>query len=139
MTAGSSKLSPGKVWFRAAISVVFLLCSATFIAAAPQKGGEDETGPYEVVTGWPKPLGHPGWTWGSQGGVFAETPNRIWIANRGELPAPEKADAYASGYVGTAATTGKPRMENCILVVDGEGNLLENWTQHDKLFVGGRG
>src|SRR5207302_1396757 len=54
-------------------------------------GGEDETGPYDVATGWPQPLGHPGWIWGSQGGVFAETPDRIYIANRGELPIPEKA------------------------------------------------
>ena len=59
-------------------------------ASQTRVGGEDETGPYEVANGWPRPLGHPGWTWGSQGGVFAETPNRIYIANRGELPIPEK-------------------------------------------------
>ncbi|PYU19723.1 MAG: hypothetical protein DMG32_23895 [Acidobacteria bacterium] len=52
-------------------------------ASQSRVGGEDETGPYEVATGWPQPLGHPGYTWGSQGGVFAESPNRIYIANRG--------------------------------------------------------
>jgi hypothetical protein len=106
------------------------------------KGGEDETGPYEVVANWPKPLGHPGWTWGSQGGVFAETPNRIFILQRGELPIPEKApEGYTGGYgaFGTPATQGKPRLEHCILVVDGNGNLLEDWTQWDHLFAGGRG
>jgi DNA-binding beta-propeller fold protein YncE len=106
------------------------------------KGGEEETGPYEVVEGWPQPLGHAGWTWGSQGGVFAETPNRIYIANRGELPIPEKApEGYTGGYgaFGQPATSGKPRMENCILVVDASGKLLENWTQWDHLFAGGRG
>ena len=111
-------------------------------ASRSQVGGEDETGPYEVATGWPQPLGHPGWTWGSQGGVFAETPNRIYIANRGELPIPEKApEGYTGGYgaFGQPATSGKPRMENCILVVDGNGKLLENWTQWDHLFEGGRG
>ena len=51
------------------------------------------TGPYKVVEGWPKPLpdtrhSHDGWTWGSFGGVYAETPDRIWIAMRGELPLP---------------------------------------------------
>src|SRR5262245_10189460 len=43
------------------------------------------TGPYRVVENWPKPLpdtrhSHKGWTWGSFGGVYAETPDRIWIA-----------------------------------------------------------
>jgi hypothetical protein len=79
---------------------------------------------------------------GSQGGVFAETPNRIYIANRGELPIPDKApEGYTGGYgaFGTPATNGKPRMEHCILVVDGNGKLLEDWTQWDHLFAGGRG
>ena len=51
------------------------------------------TGHYRVVEGWPKPLpdtrhSHDGWTWGSFGGVYAESPDRIWIAMRGELPLP---------------------------------------------------
>jgi len=111
-------------------------------AQAQQKGGEDETGPYEVVEGWPKSLGHPGWTWGSQGGVFAENPNRIILLQRGELPVPEKApEGYTGGYgaFGIPATQGKPRLENCILVVDADGTLLEDWTQWDHLFAGGRG
>jgi DNA-binding beta-propeller fold protein YncE len=111
-------------------------------AARTQVGGEEETGPYDVAAGWPKPLGHPGWTWGSQGGVFAESPNRIYIANRGELPVPPKApEGYTGGYgaFGEPATQGHPRMQNCILVVDANGNLIEDWTQWDHLFEGGRG
>lgn len=54
------------------------------------------TGPYRVVEGWPKPLpddrhSHDGWTWGSFGGVYAESPDRIWVAMRGELPLAEGA------------------------------------------------
>jgi DNA-binding beta-propeller fold protein YncE len=111
-------------------------------ARAQEKGGENETGPYEVVTGWPKPLGHPGWTWGSQGGVFAENPNRIILLQRGELPVPEKApEGYTGGYgaFGVPATQGKPRLEHCILIVDADGTLIEDWTQWDHLFAGGRG
>jgi hypothetical protein len=52
------------------------------------------TGHYRVVENWPKPLpdtrhSHDGWTWGSFGGVYAESPDRIWLAMRGELPLPE--------------------------------------------------
>jgi hypothetical protein len=111
-----------------------VLCALWMAAAiwqpatwAQEKGGENETGPYDVVTGWPKPLGHPGWTWGSQGGVFAENPNRIILLQRGELPVPEKApEGYTGGYgaFGTPATQGKPRLEHCILMVDADGTLI---------------
>lgn len=130
----------------AVFTLALLVAAALGVAFAQdkssEKGGENETGPYDVAENWPVPLGHQGWTWGSQGGVFAETPNRIFILQRGELPVPEKApEGYTGGYgsFGQPATQGKPRMENCILVVDSSGKLIENWTQWDHLFVGGRG
>src|SRR5690349_14642996 len=55
-----------------------------------QKGGEDETGPYEVVPNWPQPLARSGYALGSQGGVFAESPNRVFLLNRGEIKLPDK-------------------------------------------------
>jgi DNA-binding beta-propeller fold protein YncE len=62
-----------------------------FAAVPGEIGGWDLTGPYEVVKDWPKPLsqlpGHEKWTWGSVEGVFAESPNRVFIFQRGELPA----------------------------------------------------
>lgn len=62
-----------------------------FPAVPGQKGGEDITGPYEPVAEWPKPLtslpGPENWTWGAVEGIFAESPNRVFIARRGELPA----------------------------------------------------
>jgi DNA-binding beta-propeller fold protein YncE len=128
---------------RNAMGILILLTSVLLgVAFAQEKGGENETGPYEIVDGWPQPLGHPGWTWGSQGGVFAESPNRIYVLQRGELPVPEKApEGYTGGYgsFGTPATRGTPRLENCILIVDGDGKLIESWTQWDHLFAGGRG
>ena len=61
-----------------------------FAAVAGQRGGQDQTGPYEVVENWPKPLsqlkGHENWTWGAVQGIFAESPNRVFILMRGELP-----------------------------------------------------
>jgi hypothetical protein len=74
-------------------------------AAAPapsqERGGQEEFGPYDVVANWPQPLAdgpdgvkHEGWTWGSTGAVYAETPDRIWIAMRGELPLPPGAKPW---------------------------------------------
>ena len=103
-----------------------------------QKGGEDETGPYDVVENWPQPWSKPGYIWGSQPGVFAESPNRIFIAARGELKLPNplpRGFTNEWGSLGERATVPPAEMRNCLLVVDGQGKLIEAWTQWDKLFV----
>ena len=55
-----------------------------------EKGGQDMFGAYEIVPNWPKPItelpGHDKWTWGAGQSVFAESPNRVFILQRGELP-----------------------------------------------------
>lgn len=62
----------------------------SFAAVKGQKGGQDIFGGYEVVPNWPKPIsslpGNEKWTWGAGQGVFAESPNRVFILQRGELP-----------------------------------------------------
>jgi DNA-binding beta-propeller fold protein YncE len=136
------------------VSAVAATALISLHGLAQDKGGEDETGPYDVVEGWPQSLGHEGYTWGSQGGIFAESPNRIIILQRGELPtksleAPGISSIYPPGTRQNAlfqsprmpipATSREPRLTNCILIVDGQGKLIESWTQHDHLFEGGRG
>jgi DNA-binding beta-propeller fold protein YncE len=132
-----------------------LMVCAIVIVTQAQKGGEDITGPYTVVEGWMKPFARPGYIQGSQGGVFAESPDRIFVLNRGELKLPEKLPADFNGAWGSvanlpagpvsgtvmaqAATLATPELRNCILVLDGTGRLVESWTQWDKLFQGGRG
>src|SRR5262249_55088507 len=135
--------------------------SATQSAAVSQeKGGQEEFGPYELVANWPQPLPdekdgikHDGWTWGSVGAIFAETPDRIWIAQRGELPLPQGAKPWTPyGMLNPArVSTGnddgldpecKPvekrgwqrRYHHVILVVDRNGKLVQWWPDHDKLF-----
>jgi DNA-binding beta-propeller fold protein YncE len=67
----------------------------TRVAAVPgEKGGQDMYGAYDPVPGWPKPLSSvPGvgkWTWGAGQGVFAESPNRVFVLERGMLPEMER-------------------------------------------------
>src|SRR5688572_31257254 len=117
------------------------------------------TGPYRVVENWPKPLPdtrhpHAGWTWGSFGGVYAESPDRIWIAMRGELPLPPEAKPwtpYAALVPTRGNTTGNTdglsatceaaekrgwerRFEHSIFIVDGQGNLVDEWPHMEELF-----
>src|SRR5215470_9794917 len=72
--------------------------SAGSPAVAGYKGGLDVlSGPYEVVPNWPKPLsqlpGHENWTWGAVQGVFAESPDRVFMLERGELPNIKRPEA----------------------------------------------
>ena len=104
-------------------------------------GGEDETGPYSLIDSWPQPFARPGYIWGSQGGVFAETPDRIFLLNRGELKLPPKVPggvASSWGLLGSALDP-TPELRNCIVIVDAAGKLIESWTEWDHLFKGGRG
>ena len=62
-----------------------------FAAVPGQKGGEDVFGPYDPVQNWPKPLAESlpelkGWTFSQATYVFAETPDRVFVAQKGLLP-----------------------------------------------------
>lgn len=63
---------------------------STFAAVAGEKGGQDPFGAYDIVLNWPKPIsslpGLANWTWGAGQSVFAETPNRVFVLQRGLLP-----------------------------------------------------
>src|SRR6266699_3089259 len=160
---------------------------AGFAAIPGSLGSEDLTGPYEVVKGWPKDIstlpGNEKWTYGAGESGFAESPNRIYMLFRGELPkmAPPKAallpqlgpsisfpvagfwrDATVASLPVTGGTDnnmaewmtawegkapdigikGPPyrklgvdaNWENCLVVVDGNGNIIETWKQWDSKF-----
>ena len=62
-----------------------------FAAVPGLKGGQDVFGPYDPVQNWPKPLAeslpdHEGWTWSQSTDVFVESPDRVIVAQKGELP-----------------------------------------------------
>ncbi len=125
-----------------ALAAVFGIGLLSAPALLQQKGGEEETGPYDVAANWPQPFARQGYIQGSQGGVFAESPDRIFLLNRGELKLPDKLPAAFNGSWGSTgqqATLATPELRNCIVVVDANGKMLESWTQWDRLFQGGRG
>jgi DNA-binding beta-propeller fold protein YncE len=127
-------------WLVSALLTVVTLAPTAFLQ---EKGGEEETGPYEVVANWPQPIpGLEDLTWGSTAGVFAETPDRVWIAQRGMLPKPPpRQPGQGGGGDARRATSGEPKWTHCIIVVDRNGKLVQAWTQHDPMFAtkGGRG
>jgi hypothetical protein len=148
---------------------------AAALATAPAAVGSLEpTGPYEVVPNWPKDLstlpGNEKWTFGAGQGVFAESPDRVYYIQRGELPVipapgrgrgtpvPQVGPSFAfpvaglwrnatvasppgalevNGKVGDDSDVGKDgvefKWENCILVINRNGDIVERWTQWDKM------
>lgn len=109
----------------------------------PEKGGEDLLGHYEVQGNWPQPLpGHEKWVSGAVIGIVAESPNRIIVARRGELPLPEGAKpgwSTIGAVPGRRAEGPGGRFDHCLFVVDASGKIIEGWTQWDEMFKGGRG
>ena len=55
--------------------------------------------PYEVVSGWLKPFQEDGYAFGGNSAIWAETPDRILINQRGETilpyPVPEDFPGFA--------------------------------------------
>ena len=144
-----------------------------YSAVPGEKGGQDPFGAYEIVANWPKPISQlPGltnWTWGAGEGVFAETPNRVFILQRGLLPNIQRPkaiklpqlgpniefpigrlpwrDATSASPPGALEVNGKVgddsdvgvngtdfNWSHIIMVADAQGNLIEDWTQWDKMF-----
>jgi peptidylamidoglycolate lyase len=137
-----------------------------FGAVPGQKGGQDVFGGYDIAKDWPKPIsslpGNEKWTWGCGESVFAESPNRVYMLQRGELPnimRPKTKDLPDFGPslsfpIGRLpwrdATVASPpgeldgpnhgtenvdyKWENILCVINAEGDIIERWTQWDSIF-----
>jgi hypothetical protein len=155
--------------------------TTSFSAVPGAIGEQDVSGPYEVQQGWPKDIatlpGHEKWTYGSARGIFAESPNRVFLLGGAELPAMRRPPAKMYPEVGPSvqfpvpgvpwrnANSASPpgaggsrqdpekgmemwrgdkppyrelgvdaRRHHSIIVVDGQGNITEDWTQWDDKF-----
>ena len=120
-----------------------------FAAVTGAIGSQDLTGPYDVVKGWPKDIstlpGNEKWTYGAGESVFAESPDRVFMLFRGELPKMEPPRATLLPQLGPddeIGIKGPPyrklgvdaKWENCLVIADADGNIIETWSQWDKLF-----
>ena len=125
--------------------------SVVTTAGAQEKGGNFETGAYEVVLDWPRPL-HEDYGWGRTSAIFAESPDRVFVFQSGELPrlsnpigagelpirpaAAENNSPDGCPCPISQAETGKVgRWEHILMIFDREGNLVDSWEQHNERFV----
>ena len=100
--------------------------------------------PYDIVRAWHKPFALPGFAFGGSSGVFAESPNRIFIAQRGEYRLPNPVPPEFAGFAGSigvnvlSETKGRV-WQNCLYTLDANGNVKERWTEWDSLCEGSAG
>ena len=100
--------------------------------------------PYNIISGWHKPFAEEGFAFGGSSGVFAESPNRIFVAQRGETRLPDPIPAEFSGFAGSIGinvlfATDLRVWEHCLYTLDGDGNVREMWHQRDHLCEGSDG
>jgi len=100
--------------------------------------------PYDIVRGWHKPFAEPGFAFGGNSGVFAESPDRILIAQRGEFRLPTPVPPEFTGFAGSlkmnVLTLADRRVwKNCLYTLDKNGMVKERWTQWDSLCEGSPG
>ena len=104
-------------------------------------GGDDISGPYDVVENWPENACGEGYQGGSVGGVFAETPDRVFVFQRGCLPVLENPGApvprrNTSGFdLSQRDPERHPRWDHILMIFNSEGELVDSWEQHNDLFV----
>jgi hypothetical protein len=100
--------------------------------------------PYNVIRGWHKPFAEPGFAFGGNSGVFAESPNRIFIAQRGEARLPSPVPSTYLGFAGSIginvlSAVDRRVWKNCLYTLDANGVVKERWTQWDRLCEGSEG
>jgi hypothetical protein len=78
--------------------VLAVLCLAR---VASQESGPTDPSPYDVVEAWHKPFAKPGFAHGGNSGLFAESPDRIFVAQRGETRLPIPIPAEFIGFAGS--------------------------------------
>ncbi len=107
--------------------LVFAVVVAVGLIGTPALMQDMPSGPspYDVVDGWLKPFAASGYSFGATSAVFAESPDRIFIAQRGENQLPDPVPPGFQGFLGSigvrANTASESRVwQNTIFVVDGD-------------------
>jgi hypothetical protein len=115
----------------------------SFPLTRTEKGGMDETGPYEVIPGFFKTdKAFPeGFGWGKVGGIFAETPDRVYVFQNGITPkvkppvccgaGPEIA---RGGVSGAGSNDPNLRRQFIFTIWNGQGEMVGYWKHLDALY-----
>ena len=127
-----------------ALTLTGLLAVLVCGPASSQDSGPTGPSPYDIVEGWQQPFAKQGFAFGGNSGVFAESPDRIFIAQRGETRLPIPIPSEFAGFAGSIGinvlrATDLRTWQNCLYTIDGDGNVIDIWDQWDYLCAGSDG
>lgn len=115
-------------------------------AVAGQVGGEDMFGAYNIVKDWPQNIstlpGNEKWTWGAGQSIYAESPNRIFLLFRGELPNIKRPKPMLIPQFGPSLIypIGRlPWRDATVSALPGAGGTGQDPRDAMKLWLGGHG
>jgi DNA-binding beta-propeller fold protein YncE len=127
-----------------ALALILSAGHAPALVAQQVDPGPVGPSPYNVVSGWDKPFAAHGFAFGGNSGVFAESPDRIFILQRGETRLPDPIPPEYLGFAGSIGInvlqdTDRRTWQHCLYTLDGDGNVKEIWDQWDYLCEGSEG
>jgi hypothetical protein len=104
------------------------------------KGGEDLSGPYEVIEGWPDAV-EPGWRLSGPSGCWIDSPDRVVVISHFGMvqdrltPLVWGRNVFAmEGSPYRTYGTLEGRAENFVVTFNREGHVIDSWKQNDKYF-----
>lgn len=126
---------------RAILAATYLLSLSSIASLVHAQGNARGTigpSPYEVIPYWAEPFQENGYAFGGNSGIWAETPERIIIAQRGEtvlpFPVPDDFPGFAGALgINVLTDTNRRTWQNCLYVVNGDGEVTEIWDHLDYL------
>ncbi len=126
-----------------AMSLAILLSVSTYAQQGNARGPIGPS-PYDIVSLWHKPFAEPGFAFGGNSGVWAESKDRIIIAQRGETVLPFPIPDDFLGFAGDMGLnvlrdTTRRVWQNCLYTLNADGEVQELWTQWDHLCEGSDG
>ncbi len=127
-----------------ALSLTSLVAASSAAAQQGNARGRIGESPYNVISGWHEPFQEEGFGFGGNSGLWAESEDRIIVAQRGETvlpyPIPEDFPGYA-GFLGINVLTETNRRvwQNCLYTMNADGEVTEIWDHLDYLCEGSEG
>ena len=111
-------------YFKPVIIGLALVLTTQIYAQGNARGTIGES-PYNVIRHWADPFQEDGFGFGGNSGVWAESADRIIIAQRGETvlphPVPEDFPGYAGVFgINVLRETNRRTWQNCLYVVNGD-------------------
>lgn len=128
----------------ASIIIALSLCSSLIAEETGNARGLIIDSPYEVESGWLKPFQKDGYAFGGNSAIWAESPNRIIINQRGETILPDQLPNNFPGFAGALGINVLREPErriwqNCLFEVNAEGEMIKVWNHLDHLCEGADG